>query len=214
MRLVWSMAFVVLSGCGHAEPTRPAVPPAPSPAPASSPLVESPPRVLSVGELGAEGVNAEWIELQMPADARVLGYQHDAGGGRETWTIIEGSEKRLLRIRVEDGAKSGQAAWVGTKTKQGMELRLVEVRGKVRFAPERLTVTCAKDTICADGKPRKEITASMCVFEDGDATMREVAWFLRGKGVDFPIGACRTENTTRERYLKSPLRGLERAGDF
>lgn len=207
MRSVWPILVLILAGCGRAEPARPAAAPLPSSAPADEP----PPRVLSVGELGAEGVSAEWIELQMPADARVLGYQQDAGGARETWTIVEASQKRLLRIRHQNGSSSGQASWVGTKTKDGMELRLVEVRGRVRFAPERLTVTCAKDRICEDGKPMKEITASMCVFEDGDGAMREVAWFLPGKGVDFPIGACRTENTTRERYLKSPLRGLERA---
>ena len=200
MRSASVVVLVVIAGCAPS-----ATPPAAAGAIVPPSAVESPPRVLSLGELGADGVNAEWIELEMPADARVLGYQSDSGGARETWTLLEGGHKRLLRIRHENGAKTGQAAWVGTKTKDGMELRLVEVKGNVRFAPERLTVTCAKAKICEEGKSRREITASMCVFEDGE-TLREVAWFLPGKGVDFPIGACRTENVTRERYLKRPMR--------
>ena len=207
MRLL-SVVLLGLAACARATPSAPA-----SKEPAAVlPAIEASPATIPAAELGAEGVAAEWIELAMPADAKIFGYAHDVEGGRETWTLAEAGPKRLLRVRFEDGKKLGQAAWVGTATKDGgMTFRLVEVRGNVRFASENMVAKCGRDPICEVGKPSHQVNASLCVFDGDGMVSDEAAWFAPGKGVDFSTGPCRTENTTRESLMKRP-RGFMQHG--
>src|SRR5687767_6742986 len=86
-----------LAACAHAAPATSIEAPAPAPA---LPKVDAP-RTISLGELGAEGVSAEWIELEMPDDARVLTFARDIPKGHETWTLIAASSRRVLRVRLE-----------------------------------------------------------------------------------------------------------------
>lgn len=197
-----------LAACAHATPPPPAAAEEP---PATLPAIEASPRTIPAAELGGEGVAAEWIELQMPADAKVLTFARDVEGGRETWTLAEAGEKRLLRVRTE-GKRIGRAAWVGTATKDRLKLRLIEVQGAVSYAPENLWGQCGRDVVCEEGKPKHQVTASLCVFDGDDAGFDQpAAWFAPGKGIDFRIGACLTENTTRESLMKRP-RGFMQHG--
>jgi hypothetical protein len=194
--------FVGLAACAEAPArARVTTPPAPLQAPAS---VEAPPRGISLGELGAGGVSAEWIELEMPPDARVLGFARDVPEGRETWTLLEAGGRRVLRVRLEDGKRVGQAAWVGTVQKDAIELRLVEVRGKVRFAPERLSANCRTDKVCEDGKPARRAGVSMCTFASSEAGVAEVAFLAPGKGIDFAVGSCPYVEPLGARRLRGP----------
>jgi hypothetical protein len=178
-----------LAACAHPPPREPAAPPAPGP---PLPAVEMPPPSISLGELGADGMSAEWLELQMPSDAQVLTFSHDVPEGRETWTLVSASDRRVLRVRLENGTKVAQAAWAGTKTKEAMDLRLVEVRGNVRMPAPTLRGTCRRDGVCEEGNPRHRVTVEMCTFEDATTGSAEVTFLAPGKGVDFAVGSCRS----------------------
>lgn len=200
MRRSLGVLLVGLAACAHVAPPSPPPLDSSAPFPAATPVVKT----IPAGELGAEGIAAQWIELHMPPDANLFAYEHDVDGGRETWTLAQAGPKRLLRVRFDDGKKVAEAAWIGTATKEGMKLRLVEIRGNVRFTSETLVAECGRDVVCEDEKPSHQVTASLCAFEGDGIPYEETAWFAPGKGIDFTIGPCRTENTTRERILKRP----------
>lgn len=158
--------------------------------------------------LGADDANGDWIDLAMPDDARVLSFSQKLNQAQETWTMTEHGARRVLRVRFEDGAKTGHAAYVGTSEKDTIALRLVEVAGSVRYAPEHARVTCTHDRVCEQDKPSHRVAVSMCTFADDEGRGAEVLMLAPGKGVDFPVGSCPQPAPPPERYRKMPrLRG-------
>ena len=66
-----------------------------------------------------------------------------------------------------------------------MELRLVEIQGYHRFTSERVTGTCARETLCEEGKPGHRVAGAMCTFVEEETNASLLTWFAPGKGVGF-----------------------------
>jgi hypothetical protein len=185
MRAPWLLVFAI--GCGAppavvVEPPQAAATPLPS--------VDAPPPHVPLEEVGKDSQVSDWIELAMPEDARVLSFSQDVSEGHETWTLLESGPRRVLRIKLETANGVALAAFAGEATKDGLSLHLVEVRGNARFAPERLTATCARDSVCEDAKPSHRVAADSCTFVAEGDTQPMQTWFAPGRGVDFVIGSC------------------------
>jgi hypothetical protein len=205
--------LVGVMGCAHVDTPHPSIA---APPPLAS--VEAAPLAIPLSEVGKDADGVDSIDLAMPADARVLTFARQVARGRETWTLAEHGPRRVLRLRFEDEKKRvTHAAWVGSTTKDGkdvrIDLRLVEQSGPLDFAPERGTATCARETVCEDGKPKHKVAATMCAFRDETSTSEEVAYFAPGAGVDFALGPCpHYEPTAPERLMKRPRMPMAPAG--
>jgi len=192
MRIVLLLAAASM-GCTAARiPTTPSNASTPVTRPSALVEKEAAPEGIPFTALGAADASGDWIELAMPDDARVLSFSQKVNQGQqETWTMTEHGARRVLRVRLEGGGKIGHAAYAGTVGDKGaIDLRLVEVTGNVRYAPERAQVTCTHDRICEDGKPSHRVAVAMCTFADDENGGGEVLMLAPGKGVDFPVGSC------------------------
>lgn len=174
--------------------------------PASTPLpsVSAPEPTIPLEEVGKGGETADWIDLAMPDDARVLSFRQDVREGRETWTLTQAGTKRVLRVQLENARGVSLAAFVGETTKEGMAFRLVELRGEVRFSPERALASCTRETVCEEGKTSHRVVAEACTFAGEGSTDAAQTWLAPGRGVDFAIGTCPrvSGSAMSERYTK------------